>query len=987
MKRCSILRLCKMMMLPGLLAVVLQPADILALEEYEGTSPIFGSTTLTIHGDTFDWDMAASSQDGYWRYDVYNNTTAGSGTITVAGPQNNSHLATVSGGSISGYLSYGNYGDSTEIGSPTTADYTVNGRHYTSATTTTNYTVDFSMDQLTTSGWTTYTDGTHSFTASADSSGNGTISGSESGIIFSGSWYVNENYSGTGSFNYNGVTYPQHTSNITYTLDTTNNQVISSGSYSYDGNGSYSYSWDYTGYWSSSDSGSSSYTSTTPSYTIFGNDYYATGSSWSNSNDYWGNSVNTSSYTYSAAGGSSMTISSYSSSSSGTTQWISGWDLYAGSFSSPYSSSLLDLSWDARSSPTFAPNPIWVNGTLANWAYGSIALDGTVTDSYTGGEYGEIPIDIVGSARGFSLGTSGADVRINGSSVGSYSATGHFNVNGWDVQKGAPNQTTPFFSADTLWVDGSAYPFSYGYEDTSGNRADVYATSGGMVSIVGNTSTPATGTVWVNHNGDIHAGSVTFGEGGSFAVAGVDIAVIAPEGGPEAFWVGNVFFLRTTGTNSYASFPTTGRSLELSGSDADALMVSVTNEGGTYTGTFHPATGGIFMVTQSEQMLPACAAHADGTQIPAGTVREGYAPAVQMLGSIWNYLGEAVQDDGPTGSTAAYYGNTRTAIYRTDPNDSLYLVPLVDEARRLLKIRVGSTDTVAVTMTDYSDDSASTVGSYVPAARIFQTVSGGEHAMTMPVVGVDPQNADIIWILHPAEDSGLPTSFIAHGQPWRYAGTADGVAKYLGAYTGQQMTLSAADDQGQRLVTVVDPVYNNGSTTPTEGTLSSVRDSVRLRDGTVVFSGNDVGSQVAVQHTDNENLQTINADLDIVGNNLSFGILEGDASLSGALFQFTDLLQTNEDNSTTAIANLNSTLSRPHAQWQWMRAVSNSGQSTLPVMKLDASNKLTLYDRTSGDAGVVLDPTPDGVSTIRGVLRVRAGGDIGMGGFTAGGEP
>ncbi len=56
-------------------------------------------------------------------------------------------------------------------------------------------------------------------------------------------------------------------------------------------------------------------------------------------------------------------------------------------------------------------------------------------------------------------------------------------------------------------------------------------------------------------------------------------------------------------------------------------------------------------------------------------------------------------------------------------------------------------------------------------------------------------------------------------------------------------------------------------------------------------------------------------------------------------------------------------------------------------MKLDATHKLTLYDSPATgqtqNAGVVLDPTPGGVSTIRGVLRVRPGGDIDMGEFTA----
>lgn len=80
-------------------------------------------------------------------------------------------------------------------------------------------------------------------------------------------------------------------------------------------------------------------------------------------------------------------------------------------------------------------------------------------------------------------------------------------------------------------------------------------------------------------------------------------------------------------------------------------------------------------------------------------------------------------------------------------------------------------------------------------------------------------------------------------------------------------------------------------------------------------------------------------------------------------------------------------MARPQAQWLWARAASSSGQNTLPVMKLDATHKLTLYDSPANGqpqkAGVELDPKEGGVSTLRGVLRVRPGGDIDMGEFTA----
>ena len=62
------------------------------------------------------------------------------------------------------------------------------------------------------------------------------------------------------------------------------------------------------------------------------------------------------------------------------------------------------------------------------------------------------------------------------------------------------------------------------------------------------------------------------------------------------------------------------------------------------------------------------------------------------------------------------------------------------------------------------------------------------------------------------------------------------------------------------------------------------------------------------------------------------------------------------------------------------------GQNATVSGSLAVTGKATLND-TTGTAGVTLDPTPGGVSSIRGVLRVRAGGDLDMGDFTAGGQP
>ena len=178
---------------------------------------------------------------------------------------------------------------------------------------------------------------------------------------------------------------------------------------------------------------------------------------------------------------------------------------------------------------------------------------------------------------------------------------------------------------------------------------------------------------------------------------------------------------------------------------------------------------------------------------------------------------------------------------------------------------------------------------------------------------------------------------------------------------------------------MTDPVQGN-----TQGTLNDVRGSVRMRDGRMAYSGSFDGTQINPTLNDS-NLQTINADLDITGSIISFGALSQSTATAGVTLQFADIPGAN--NSLTA--SLFNTLSRPQAQWVWARATDTSTQTTQAVMKLGTGGVLTLYDPASSGqtSGVVLDPAEDGVSTLRGVLRVRPGGDIGMGEFAEGGEP
>jgi hypothetical protein len=267
---------------------------------------------------------------------------------------------------------------------------------------------------------------------------------------------------------------------------------------------------------------------------------------------------------------------------------------------------------------------------------------------------------------------------------------------------------------------------------------------------------------------------------------------------------------------------------------------------------------------------------------------------------------------------------------------------------------------------------------YSPTTYLFQTNTSS--SLPMPIVAVDPSTNNQPWNLtQPDTGSNLPATFLVRGDVWRYTGLdANGNALYQGYYydsynNPQFMTVDAPDANGQQLVIVSDPI--NGSTS---GVLNSARGSARLRDGEVVYSGNYNGSLLDLANNTTPKLQTIAADLDITGNVISFGALQGDAEAAGVTLQFTD---------DGSIGTLTSALGRPLAQWVWSRSDPSSLEApALPVMKLDKDNGLTLYDQalvSGSPPGVTLNPKSNGVSSIAGVLRVRPGGDIPMGNFTA----
>lgn len=888
-------------------------------------------SSLIVHDEPFLWLEA--TDDGTYRTDSYLTSDA-SYSVSVVTKLGHPQLATVTGGSpfgtVDGRFSGGSYHDNyVESGTPGDGDWAI-----------LTYQVDLANSQL---HW------EHRI-----SSGVGTTSSSESWENSTGAWSLSTDYND----GYGNSSWSE--SEGTGGLDGGTTTRTRSG-------------------------GSSTEQNPSGTVTVFGREFPKTGSesSWETESGLAGTTRNYSHTSDSYADGdSSLTVITANETVAGTASTtVTGWTPEIGHFSATMPTNGISnwstVAWAPRDDPTFAPATLRVNGWLVTRQSGTLASSGVVTDVYDGAS-GQLQMSISGDVREVALGNATAEVRIQGTLVGSVDSSGTFSLNGWIVstaQEGA-SSGTPFFlpNAAVLWVDGAEYGFAAGYSDGNGGHVDTYSASSGEGQLCLAGTAQGVANLAGNRFTTFFHGSLS---SGSFTISGAVVSVTSqppPAALPQALWVRGRFYSQLAATPGTYRWQPPGDSAPFTltaVSESGGFQLTGTDDVGSFSGTL-PAGGGLHFLhagegTSAPQTVPVHEASSAGVPMAGGgnlSPYPGTPLAVEVAGSVFVF----------------------SCVLPT-PLRAIYVPDNLSTSGRWLALRL---DTQVVQLTDHAAAPAIlTNGSYDPATFLFST-SPGSGSLPEYVHAADSQgNCDHLCLPRPV-GMDLPPSFIVRGQPWWFAGWGEeiNIATYRGFYTGQVMTVGNAmlteGGPTERLVTLVDPVYNAALPNPlqqTQGTLSDVRRSVRLRDGTIVLSGNELGGEETIGYEDDHSLHTIRSDLDILGNNLSFGILNDDASLAGMAWRFEDL---------NGISRLHSMLSRPQAEWIWWKAGIQQAHELQPVMQLGTSNRLHLYPPGSTHLtppGIILDPAEDGVSSIRGVLRVRPGGDIDMGDFTAGGQP
>lgn len=917
------------------------------------------------------------------------------------------HIGTDGNGEITGSVSGFVYNNTWYVNGSysITGDYrSYNGYTFQGTTATNNYSI---VNGVVVNDYNaTYSsyDGGGWFSVHIGTNGNGEITGNVSGFIISGSWYVNSTYSISGDYRYySGVGYQGQTASDYYYLDNGTVYHTYSASYNnYDGggggfsvyigpNGMGYISGNvsgvvYNGSWLVNYGGELSGSSISPPQPIYDRYYSFVNGSYYVSYNADGSS-NYSEYSNWSSDGSA----SFSISYNGSTGSLSGNDPNFGSFSGTYASNQWTCT-TSRGSPGFAPATIYNPTTPVRWKSATIDFTGNVVDSYATDDNtflvtiaGNLPATLNSSYY------ASVDVYTGGShTYGSYYITDStFYVGGYDlrvvpltIEEIPHTQPVLGLASSSYWINGREVDWTNGSDltDSDGfthSQSDNYANSNTGDTLAMSVTYPAPGAGSVS-SFVMHVAGITYhgtfdGSGFTFdsSSPSADVSTSNPiiVGGPQAFWLGSRFYgspygayYVRLGSDSPYYYAGNNLLLKLEGSSGSFHVAGhdYGTPGRDFSFDFN-GQAGAFTFTDADGTELGFAAANDATLlIPGSTPPDGFPPAVFIFGSSENYAfaGSAANIDGLGGNDAYYV--LQHLLSGGSNGDGIRGIGL-------LRIHL---DNGAVTLTQ-SDGSLPT-GTYNTETHLFQ--SNHANPIPTPIYAVNPLDNNKPWGLAtpPAE---LPATAVVGGQLWRFTDVgAGGTAHYVGAYSGQTLTMTPSTVREKVWdVVVTDPFGGNETGEFHNFTFS-------MNGATGVGSGDDVGNTVnplSIQR------QSIAGDIDIFGNVLSLGSLSNDPDAAGLTMSFSD-------NGTTASLSL--ALARPSSEWTWSHATTPGGSSAELMMKLDAANSLSLFDpANAGSAGIKLDPA--GKSdfkadvSVQGTLRVQARGDLSMGSFTSGPQP
>lgn len=978
------------------LAVVLLLLGM-ALSTHSVQAQNFAPSEITLKGTTFNYDHSewnGNTVDYYLTYGSGNPvvfiSTPYSGVATV------SHDADEYTVAFSGFWINGGYTDD-HVDESVSGSVFMNNHEFGAVSRRIDYSLDGS-GQLVPTTTTVYSSSDGTITVVIDANGNGTISGTDSGYVVNGSWYVNNTqYTSDDTRSINDVSYTRTMIVTNYTVSSGN--VESSSVHTYAGNGGQSFTVSYgpsgpgvvsgsvngfviDGTWYVNTTSSLSSPSYYPPSPLLGKYYNFTSGTQTTVYNSDGSST-TSEQANFASGGATLTINSNGSGS----VTLSGNDPDYGSFSGTYSTS--SYSWTGtitRTASSFAGSVFYNTDVPVRFRSGTGDFSGNVTDTYSTDD-NSLTVTISGDPTN----NSTASVYVSGSysTSGSF-YNGSFNVSGYNFRSSpytvtSTPHTGPSNGVQTYWVNGYQLNWTSGSDTTdsdgfTSNSSDDWGNSstGNWMSISVTAPAPGEGsytTINISVGGAYYSGRDQWSYG-SFVWDNDEAPEISttqptPTGGPPAFAIASWDGMNFRGNYFDRGVPTSriyngnnSEKLRLDGSPGNFTVNFRRNNGSnppdTYDFSFNGQAGLFTINPPSGGILFAFTASNYALQIPGNTPPSGYPPAIYVPGASSNYafVGTGPDADIPT-ETAAYYVIPDLTWWGGGAEI------------RMLKIRLSDN---AVSLSQPNQTSTLAEGYYDPSTHLFH-LDPAKSGLPMPTYGVDPLNNNLPWQL-PEPPAGFPATALVNGEYWRFVSVdGNGVLHYAGAYPSQTLTLTPSTSRSGVYDVALTTPYGYGNDTGEFHNFTFTMDNLNQ-----VISGSQTGSTINPNNIPRHNIA---GDIDIFGNVLSLGSLQNDPDMVGLTMSFADNLTT---------SSLTMALARPSSEWVWSHPGTLGSASLVPAMKLDASHRLKLYDPASTTTpAIVLDPT--GKSdfkadvSVQGTLRVKARGDLSMGAFTNGPQP